>query len=137
MAASEGAGRNVVDLKMEKIKNDERISLSAFFRIAQDWQLSTDDQIVLLGKPPRSTFYKWKKDGGNISQDTLERISYILGIYKALQILFPSSKASSEWLRQENAAPILNSQSALDRMLGGSVSDLYLLRRYLDAQRGG
>lgn len=34
--------------------------LRAFFNIARDWALTADEQIVLLGSPGRSTFFKWK-----------------------------------------------------------------------------
>ena len=60
-------------------------ALRTFFRIAALWDLSVDDQITLLGGTARSTFFKWKKDPNTVlPKDTLERISYIIGIYKAL-----------------------------------------------------
>ena len=65
-------------------------ALRTFFRISDAWKLSNDDARKLLGDPPRSTYFLWKKTGaGQLARDTLERISYILGIYKALQILLP------------------------------------------------
>jgi hypothetical protein len=83
------------------------------------------------------TFFKWKRDmGGNVSRDVLERISYVLGIYKALQILFPDAERADAWISSPNAAPLFGGHSALDRMLAGNVSDLYAVRQYLDAQRG-
>jgi hypothetical protein len=72
-----------------------------------------------------------------LSRDVLERLSNILGIYKSLAILLPDVKAADEWVRKPNAAPVFGGKSALDRMLAGNVSDLNLVRRYLDAQRGG
>lgn len=110
-------------------------AMEAFFNLAEAWQLSTDDQIRLLGSPGRSTFFKWKKEGGSIPKDTLERLSHIFGIYKALQILLPSPKAADDWVRRANAQ--FGGQSALDVMLGGQVVDIYRVRQYLDAQRGG
>jgi hypothetical protein len=59
-----------------------------------------------------------------------------LGIYKALNILLPSERSADEWVRKPNAAPIFHGQSALERMLAGSLVDLADVRRYLDAQRG-
>ena len=53
-------------------------ALALFFALAEKWSLTTDQQIRLLGSPARSTFFKWKKEGGLISEDTLERISYLL-----------------------------------------------------------
>lgn len=112
--------------------------LRAFFRIAELWGLSVDEQMALLGVTARSTFFKWKKDPNTVlPRDTLERISYILGIYKALQILLPDEKAADEWVKRPNAAPLFGGRSAIDRMLSGQVADLYVVRQYLDAQRGG
>jgi antitoxin Xre/MbcA/ParS-like protein len=112
-------------------------ALRAFFNIAAQWQLTVTQQRVLLGNPPSSTFFKWKKERkGPLSRDVLERISYVLGIYKALQILLPDTARADAWLHQPNAAPLFGGTSALARMLGGNVSDLYVVRQYLDAQRG-
>jgi hypothetical protein len=111
----------------------------AFNNIAQLWGLDIDQQLTLLGDPPRSTYYKWKKqpDATRLARDTLERISYILGIYKALQILLPDQKAADAWVKKPNTAPLFGGKSALERMLSGNVADLYVVRQYLDAMRGG
>ncbi|MBN8771011.1 MAG: DUF2384 domain-containing protein [Thiobacillus sp.] len=113
--------------------------LRAFFNIARDWGLSTDEQMVLLGAPGRSTFFKWKAapETADLKRDTLERLSYLLGIYKALQILLPAVAAADAWVKKPNSAPLFGGRSALDRMLGGNVADLIAVRQYLDARRGG
>ncbi|MDX2463826.1 MAG: MbcA/ParS/Xre antitoxin family protein [Porticoccus sp.] len=113
-------------------------ALQAFFNLSSHWDLSVAEERTLLGAPPESTFYKWKaeKTAGRLSHDTLERISYLLGIFKDLNILLPSSRAAAEWVRKPNTAPLFNGQSALKRMLAGSLVDLADVRRYLDAQRG-
>jgi hypothetical protein len=114
-------------------------ALRTFFRIAELWGLSVEEQMTLLGITSRSTFYKWKRlnNDGMLPKDTLERISYILGIYKALQLLLPNEQAADAWLRKPNAAPPFGGKPALERMLSGHVSDLYVVRQYLDAQREG
>lgn len=113
-------------------------ALQAFFNLSERWGLSVSDERVLMGSPPESTFYKWKaeKTAGRLSRDTLERISYLLGIYKDLTILLPSRLAADEWVHKPNAAPLFHGQSALQRMLAGSIVDLADVRRYLDSQRG-
>ncbi len=113
--------------------------LRTFFNIARDWALSTDEQMVLLGAPGRSTFFKWKSapESADLKRDTLERLSYLLGIYKALQILLPSTSAADAWVKKPNSAPLFGGKRALDRMLGGNVADLVAVRQYLDARRGG
>ena len=73
---------------------------------------------------------------GSLSPDTLERISYILGIYKALRILLPTEKAANEWLHKPNNAPLFGGRSALEKLMKGHVLDLADVRRYLDAERG-
>jgi hypothetical protein len=113
-------------------------ALRTFFRIADAWHLSGDEARTLLGSPPRSTFYAWKKAGqGQLDRDTLERVSYVLGIYKALQILLPDPAAADAWVRKPNTAPLFAGQPALQRMLSGNVADLYVVRQYLDGWRGG
>ncbi|WP_167039152.1 MULTISPECIES: MbcA/ParS/Xre antitoxin family protein [Burkholderiaceae] len=113
--------------------------LRAFFNIARDWDLNADEQIVLLGSPGRSTFFKWKAspETARLGRDTLERLSLLLGIYKALQILLPQPSAADTWIKRPNSAPPFGGRRALDRMLAGNISDLVAVRQYLDAMRGG
>ncbi len=113
-------------------------ALRTFFRIAAAWGLSQQEARTLLGSPPESTYYKWK--GGQVRavpRDLLERVSYILGIYKALQILLPNAVAADGWVRRPNNARLFGGRSALEHMLSGNVSALYDVRQYLDGQRGG
>jgi hypothetical protein len=113
--------------------------LRAFERIAQAWGLSVDEQLCLLGQPPRSTYFAWRKhpDRASLPRDTLERLSNVLGIYKGLQILLPDAAAADAWVRQPNTASPFGGGTALARMLAGNVSDLNLVRRYIDSVRGG
>jgi len=112
-------------------------ALRAFFSIAAAWKLTTAQQRNLLGNPPSSTFFKWKREqAGSVPRDVLERISYVLGIYKALQILIPDEARADAWISSPNTAPLFGGHSALDRLLGGNVGDLFVVRQYLDAQRG-
>lgn len=110
-------------------------SFDAFLWLAKLWDLSTDQRITLLGSPARSTYFKWKKERGAMSADTEERISHLLAIFKALQILFPDPQRADAWLRRSNA--FFGERSALDVMLAGQLADILSVRAYLDAQRGG
>ena len=115
-----------------------RPALRTFFRIADAWKLNSKEQMTLLGNPPRSTFFRWKQaEEVALPADMLERISYVFGIYSALQVLLPKAEAADAWVRRPNTAPIFGGRSALERMLSGQVGDLFLVRQYLDAQRGG
>ena len=123
------------------VRSPEKLApaaLRTFFRIASAWELTQAEARALLGDPPESTYYKWKSGRvGSVPGDLLERISYVLGIYKALQILLPDPAAADAWVRRPNAAPLFNGRSALELMLSGRVADLFLVRQYLDWERGG
>lgn len=112
-------------------------ALRTFFKLAERWGLRIADQRKLLGDPPESTFFKWKREqGGAPGRDVLERVSYLLGIYKDLQILFTDPAQADGWVHRPNQATLFGGQSAMQRMLSGNVADLYVVRQYLDAQRG-
>lgn len=110
-----------------------RIALQSFANLANLWGLTTDEQITLLGSPPRSTFFKWRKEGGVLSRDTQERLSHIFSIFKALEILFPSSEDADRWMREPNK--VFGGRPALGHALLG-FGELIEVRRYVDAQRG-
>lgn len=110
-------------------------ALRTFFRIADAWGLKEQEQMRILGLDSRSTFQSWKRGAvAAIPKDALERISYVMGIYKGLQILLP--KTANEWVRKPNKASIFGGRPAVDRMTSGNVADLYVVRQYIDAQRG-
>jgi hypothetical protein len=114
---------------------DHSAAKRAFFRIMSAWGVGDTEARVLLGAPSRSTFYNYKRGGGGAcSADTLERISYVLGIYKALKLLFPNPQQGDGWMQRPNTA--FGGRSALDHALGGKVVDLASVRAYLDAVRG-
>src|SRR5687768_3402956 len=116
--------------------NKNTVALKAFFKISEKWGLTSEQEMTLLGVP-KSTFYSWKsKKTGDLSRDTFERISYILGIYKALSILLPTEDAADTWIKKHNSAPLFGGKSALDKLMKGNVVDLADVRRYLDAERG-
>lgn len=115
-------------------------AVRAFARLAEIWKLSGAEQARLLGLEPTqlSTLYKWRSrpERANLSHDALDRISYLIGIYKSLHILLPDDAAADGWIRRVNDAPAFAGRSALDLMLGGSMHDLFLVHAYLDAERG-
>lgn len=113
-------------------------ALRTFFNIAKAWALSNEEQQRLLGCG-RTMFFDWKAGRVKRGLDgaTLERLSHLFGIYAALQILLPIPERADAWVRKPNSAPLFGGGSALQRMLGGQVADLFVVRQYLDAQRGG
>jgi len=114
-------------------------ALRSFFAIAERWSLSELEQVRILGLTDRSALRRWKSQAQGpvpvqLKRDTIERISYVLGIYKAINVLLPVRDRADGWIRAANNAPIFGGGSALDRMTAGNVSDLYEVRKYLDAQ---
>jgi hypothetical protein len=124
--------------EVDNLKRMMPAGLRAFSRVADQWDLSAKQRMTLLGASP-STYHKWMHDPNRAhpSRDTIERISHVLGIYAALKILLPNIKAANTWIRKPNTAPLFGGNTALSRMLAGNVSDLYIVRQYLDAARGG
>src|SRR5688500_8649279 len=114
----------------------DAVALRAFFRLVKLWGLTMEQARVLLGRPSRATLYNWKAGRVRaVPHDALQRISYLLGIHKALQILYSDPALADAWVQRPNAA--FGGQSALERMLAGDVSDLAAVRAHLDAARGG
>ncbi|MDY0964169.1 MULTISPECIES: antitoxin Xre-like helix-turn-helix domain-containing protein [Massilia] len=118
----------------------ERLSQSAlkgFFRLAAAWNLRDEDARELLGGLSSSAFYDWKKNPDRLLEvDRITRISYLLGIYKSLHILY-GDKLADEWVQLTNTNPIFAGRTPLAFMLGGGLLAMQSVRRLLDARRGG
>ena len=96
----------------------------------------TDDQAAALLDLPKRTFARWKAgDLGRIGRDGKARLSNLMGIHKALRLIFHEAPRGYAWIKAPNEA--FGGRSALDVMLGGELTDLMRVRRYLDAERGG
>ena len=118
----------------------ERLTASALkglFRLAAAWQVRDEDARELLGGLSSSAFYEWKKQPQRVLEvDRITRISYLLGIYKALHILYGDTLAD-EWVHLPNSNPVFNGRTPLAFMLGGGLLAMQTVRRLLDARRGG
>ncbi len=95
--------------------------------------------MMLLGISNEKTLYNWKNhpEKAKLTKDLLERTSYILGIYKSLQILLPDPGIADQWLSIPNDNPLFNGTAPIERLLAGQVVDLAVVRNFLDTQRGG
>ena len=112
-------------------------ALRAFFSISRAWGLSTADERALLGWPPASTFHKYKSgDAGVLSFDTLTRISLVLGIYKALQLLYAEPAFADRWISMPNANPLFGGRAPIALVGDNGLDGLFQVRRLLDARRG-
>jgi hypothetical protein len=135
-------GPALPEIAADRQSSDVRRRLSApgirtFFNVASAWQLSGDEQRGLLGWPAASTFYKYRAgDVGVLSFDTLTRVSLVLGIYKALHVLYPDAALADGWVRLPNAHPMFGGRPALALMIDGGIDGLYQVRRLLDGRRG-
>ncbi len=112
---------------------------AAMFRAAQNlfrlWGLTDENAAILLDMPVR-TYGRWKSEGpGRINRDGKARLSNLMGIHKALRYVFREPQRGYAWLKAPNET--FGGRTALDVMLGGELTDLMRVRRYLDAERGG
>jgi hypothetical protein len=100
------------------------------------WKLTDKQAAILLDVPTRS-YARWKADGkaGPWPRDLKARLSNLMGVHKALRIVFRESQRGYDWVHAPNSA--FGGKSALDVMLGGELTDLMRVRRYLDSERGG
>lgn len=112
-------------------------ALRLFFNVADLWDLSVDQRRALLGDISKATYHGWKAgSAGALARDQIERISYVLGVLKALRLLFADDAAGLRWLKAANTDLPFLGQSPLERMTAGAITDLAAVRTYLDAWRG-
>ena len=118
----------------------ERLSeaaLKAFFNIMAKWKVRDVDARALLGGVTNGPFYEMKRNPNRVvDEDRLMRISYLVGIFKALHILH-GSRLADQWVQLANLHPIFGGRSPLDYMLGGGLPAMQNVRRLLDARRAG
>jgi Protein of unknown function (DUF2384) len=118
----------------------ERLSapgLKAFFNIMARWKVRDEDARALLGGVSNGPFYELKRNPGRrLDLDRLTRISYLIGIYKALRILH-SDRIADAWVQLPNRNPIFAGDSPLAYMIGGGLPAMQTVRRLLDARRAG
>ncbi len=108
--------------------------LRGFFHIMEAWGVGADDARIILGSPAERTYYAWRSGTAvRVPQDTLRRIGYVAGIYKALQILYSDPRLADGWVKRSNRA--FGGQTPLERMRAGDVTDLAAVRAYIDAAR--
>jgi len=113
---------------------DPTAALRGFFAITQAWGLSAEDARALLGKPAERTFYAWRAgNAARVPMDTLRRIGYVAGIFKALELIYSDPHLADDWVKRPNRA--FGDQTPLQRMRAGDVTDLAAVRSYLDAAR--
>jgi len=118
----------------------ERLSASAlkgFFNLMDCWKIRDEDARGLLGGISNGPYYSWKKQPDRLlDADVLVRISYLIGIFKALHILY-GEKLADEWVKMPNTNRIFGGRPPLEYMIRGGLPAMQIVRRLLDARRGG
>jgi hypothetical protein len=112
-------------------------ALKAFFNLVERWRIRDEDARMLLGGVANGPYYEMKKNPDRVlDTDKLLRISYLIGIFKALSILH-SEALADEWVRLPNSNRIFAGQTPVAFMMKGGVPAMQTVRRLLDARRGG
>ncbi len=112
-------------------------ALRAFFSIMRHWKVRDEDARSLLGGVSNGTFYAWKATGvRQLEQDRLLRVSYLIGIFKSLNILF-SETLADRWMQLPNSNPMFAHGTPLAYLLRGGAPAMETVRQLLDARRGG
>jgi hypothetical protein len=112
-------------------------AVRAFFNIMDRWGVRDEDARMLLGGVSNGPFYEMKKKPDRVlDTDRLQRISYLVGIFKALNVLY-SEKLADSWIKLPNANRIFGGLTPLAYMIRGGLPAMQTVRRLLDARRGG
>lgn len=124
-----------VATNMAKITDD--IAWKSLKTLMLRFNFKPKEAMILMGDMPKATFYNGVSlYKGHLNRDQLDRISYLLGIYKALRILFEDSQQALSWINRVNTLPPFNGMTPKDYMLEGSIIRLADVRRFLDFWRG-
>ena len=111
-------------------------AVKGFVRIAAKWRVKDEDARQLLGGISSGSFYALKKNPRTLDQDALTRISLLVGIFKALNILY-SSRLADAWITLPNSNPMFHGNTPLAYMLRLGLPGMMHIRQLLDARRGG
>ncbi len=128
--------------RLEERRRLSPAAIKAFFSIVEHWRIRDEDARQLLGGVSNGAYYLLKQaqeasaQGKTLEQDRLVRISYLIGIFKSLNILY-SQRLADEWIHLPNTNPLFAGRTPLEYILQGGVPALEVVRRLLDARRGG
>lgn len=125
--------------------NRRRLSapaLRTFFAIADLWGLSEEERRLVLGYPSRSTYHHWAKLAREhrditLDVDVLMRLSAVFGIHQALGVLHADEHEGVAWLHGPHDGIVFGGKPPLALITSGSQDGILLVRRFLDAARGG
>ena len=132
------SAENAVDLSKKEVQGRlSRAAIPAFFKITHAWGVRDESARHLLGGVSNGVFYQLKKgEKKTLDQDKLTRISLLLGIFRALNVLY-SRKLADSWLSLPNSNPMFEGEAPLFYMIRGGLPAFVRVRQLLDARRGG
>ena len=115
--------------------NDMAAGLRTYLRIMHAWSVKDRQAMGILGATEMA-YNRWRKnpETARLSQAQLDRMSFIFGIYKRLQVLLPDTQVADLWVSTPNAADVFGGLSPLDLMGSGNLEDLRRVRDYLEAE---
>jgi hypothetical protein len=132
-------GKPIPDLSIEAKRAElSPAAVEAFLRLGGIWRLTARQSLALLGEGSERTWFRIKAGqwDGVLSQDSLTRVSALVGLYKGLHLLF-SNPLADEWVLQPNAEELFENLSPLNFMIAGGIPAMLQTRGYIDALRGG
>lgn len=108
----------------------------AVLKLFEHWGLTDAEAVILLGGISLKTYRRWRsQEYGRVARDLADRLSNLLGIHKALRIIFKEPSDGYRWIKAPNDA--FGGKSAFEIMSAGAFTDILRVRRYLDSVRGG
>jgi hypothetical protein len=139
LTANRPAHRPIPDLSIEATRAElTPAAIEAFLGLSRIWRLTSRQAIALLGEGSERTWFRIKAKEWDqaLSQDSLTRVSALVGLYKGLHLLF-SETLADEWVRRANTEDIFAGVTPLDYMIAGGIPAMLETRNYVDALRGG
>jgi Protein of unknown function (DUF2384) len=137
--AAKPANKTIPDLSREDTRADlSSVAVDAFLALSDIWRLTTKQSVALLGEGSERTWFRIKARewDGTLSQDSLTRVSALVGIYKGLHLLF-SEALADDWVRRPNTEDIFGGNPPLEFMIAEGIPAMLQTRGYVDALRGG
>ena len=114
-----------------KGKEEHFVLKTAFFNICKLWELSEKEQSIVLNMPESELNKFIHCKDVTLCEDTLNRILYVIDIFKALNTLLPNPERADSWIKTPNSAPLFKGVSALNILIEDSKLNLILIRDYL------
>ncbi|TWB56141.1 uncharacterized protein DUF2384 [Nitrospirillum viridazoti] len=130
------------DLTIADVRRISGPGMRTFLAIADRWGLTAGERLNVLGKPGQSAYRRWATrvlSGAELTLpiDTLLRISAVLGVHQALRTIFARDDDGTRWLKSPNSGPLFGGQAPLALLTNATQDGILIVRRHLDAWRGG